>query len=193
QQAERTLTRKFDGSGLGLAICKGLVEIMGGEMSVESEMGQGARFAFCYQAVFDVTRECDEVKVEERVYDHSENGRFVALIAEDQDSNYFLLQEIFKKYDAELIRARDGRTAVECIESRDDVRLVLMDVQMPIMDGYEAAQRIAALRPEIPIIFQTASASKADMERALEVKGARFLTKPIQTDNLVSIVNEIVC
>lgn len=114
----------------------------------------------------------------------------VILVAEDNDSNYLLIQEILKNQNFELLRAANGLEAIKIAQNRSDIDLVLMDIRMPILSGYDASKRISKMRPELPIIMQSAFAMRMDMDEAREAGCQSFITKPIEPLKLISLVNQ---
>ena len=115
----------------------------------------------------------------------------VVLITEDEEVNFFLLKTIFKKTEARIIRAKNGKEAVEIIEEhKGDIDLVLMDLNMPVMDGYEAMRIIKSQHPEIPIIAQTAYTLTEDRMKCMQAGFNDYIAKPINRLALFRLVNE---
>lgn len=109
----------------------------------------------------------------------------VILITEDTPMNYKLIEIILRRTKAKLIWAKTGLEAVEAVEANSDIDAVLMDIQLPVMDGYEATQKIKALRPSLPIITQTAFSLNNERYKSLDAGADAFLTKPIDANKLV--------
>jgi len=113
------------------------------------------------------------------------------LITEDEEVNFFLLKTIFKKTEAKIIRAKNGKEAVDIIEQfNGDIDLVLMDLNMPVMDGYEAMRIIKSQHPEIPIIAQTAYTLTEDRIKCMRAGFNDYISKPINRLTLFRLVNE---
>jgi two-component system cell cycle response regulator DivK len=115
----------------------------------------------------------------------------VVLITEDEEVNFYYLKTIFKKTEARIIRAKNGKEAVEIIEEhKGDIDLVLMDLNMPVMDGYEAMRIIKSQHPEIPIIAQTAYTLSEDRNKCMQAGFNDYIAKPINRLALFRLVNE---
>ena len=114
------------------------------------------------------------------------------LIAEDVESNYLYLSAVLSKINAKVFWAKNGKEAVDIFFNEADIDLVLMDLQMPEMNGYEATQIIKEKNPRLPIIAQTAFAMSDDREKALEAGCDDYLAKPIKSKDLLSIVGKYI-
>ncbi|KOH45929.1 response regulator [Sunxiuqinia dokdonensis] len=112
------------------------------------------------------------------------------LIAEDEEFNYLYLAEVLSEFNVKLYRAKDGLSAVEQCQSNPDIDLVLMDIRMPVMDGYTATKEIKMNRPELTIIAQTAYAMESDRKKALEEGCDDYISKPIKRGDLIKIVDK---
>ena len=187
------------GTGLGMAIAKSMLDLMGGSIHVESEQGKGSTFTVEVQLEMG-----DAVKSQEahKELDAGQNGRFDftgkrILIVEDNEINEEILKELLNIEGALTESACNGQTAVEMFElsSPDYYDIILMDVQMPVMNGYEAASRIRSLpRPDagtIPIIALTANAFSEDRNRAIEAGMNVHVSKPIDMAKLCSVLGEV--
>jgi CheY-like chemotaxis protein len=117
---------------------------------------------------------------------------FVFLITEDEDVNFIYLKALLKKTSARIIRARNGQEAVEIINrGTDRIDLILMDINMPVMDGYEATRRIKSYNPKIPIVAQTAYAWTYDRKEWQKAGFIEYLTKPIRSQTLLSLIHNL--
>lgn len=115
----------------------------------------------------------------------------MVLITEDEEVNFFYLKTIFKKTDAQIIRARNGKEAVDIIaQYSGDIDLILMDLNMPVMDGYEAMRIIKSQHPEIPIIAQTAYTLTEDRHKCMQAGFNDYISKPINRTALFRLVND---
>ncbi len=187
RQADGSTTRKYGGTGLGLAISRKLVELIGGQIGVESEVGNGARFWF--ELTLPVSEPPAHVQLEQalRVSEPTELTGLRVLVAEDNYVNQKVIRRILDKWGVEYEVAGNGREALEWL-SRAPFDVVLMDCQMPEMDGYEATRRIRAYEAprglHIPIIALTANALEGDREKCLECGMDDYLSKPVNPDLL---------
>lgn len=182
RRVENDLAIMKGGSGLGLAISKAYVEMLGGKIELESEVGKGSYFSFVLPLI---VAEKSTIKVSptpEKTEDFNfENG--VILIAEDDDINYLYFKEIISNYHFSIIRAKTGKEAIEFC-SKHDFLIVLMDIKMPEMDGYEALKLIKAIKPNLQVIAQTSYALPED-EALIKKSGFDgYITKPINKGDL---------
>ena len=174
------------GTGLGLPICKSIVEHLGGEIGVKSEEGRGTTFWFTLPYVTGKPCEtpCGEIPTVS-----VEKDKLTILIAEDNDSNYRLFETILRR-DYRLIRARDGEQAVELCRT-EHPHLILMDINMPVMNGYEAAAEIRKFAAEIPIVAVTAYAYASDEQKIMQNGFTGYMPKPINAPQLKKQILDI--
>ena len=184
-QVDNSLTRYHEGAGLGLSISKAFVELLGGNIKVESVEGAGSNFIFTipYNPVHD--REYSALSPQ-----HSALS-FTILIAEDDAVSTLLLKKNFKGENITFLCAENGWEAVELVQFHPEINLVLMDIKMPIMNGYEASKLIKELRPLLPIIAQSAFTVKEEKQKAQEAGCDAFITKPISKTELLEKMHEL--
>jgi PAS domain S-box-containing protein len=181
RQVDNSNSRNFGGTGLGLSISKSLVGLLGGQIWVESEFGKGAKFTFniAYTPETTISNNLPETTLIKH-YDWS--GKTI-LIAEDEETNLFFINELVGNKGAQILNACNGLEAVACV-SNQKVDIVLMDLKMPEMNGFEATRVIKQKFPNLPIIAQTAYAMSNDREKAIAAGCSDYISKPLDRANL---------
>lgn len=188
-QADISNTQARQGAGLGLSISKAFVELLGGTIRLESEEGKGSTFYFTlpYSPIHPI-KEVETKKLTRNDYGIPNNLKI--LIAEDDDISERLLSLIIKPICSELIIARNGEEAVELCKTHPDIDIVLMDIQMPVMNGYEATRQIRLFNKKVKIIAQTAFALSGDEEKIINSGCDSYINKPIKEQNLLMAIKE---
>ena len=185
EQADGSTTRKFGGTGLGLAISQRLAELMGGQLSVQSQLGAGSRFELRLPI-----QEVPQPASPSRPLGDQPGTRLAGLrilVAEDNDINRLVLEDLLRGEGAQVRMVETGRQAVDAVAAAPGAfDLVLMDVQMPEMDGIEATRRLRELAPSLPVIGQTAHAMREEQDRCRAAGMIAVLTKPIELEPLVA-------
>lgn len=189
QQADSSTTRKYGGTGLGLAICKRIVELMGGEIGAMSQLGVGSSFEFWVPYVEAQSMEPNKTDIQPAASAKSLAGISI-LVVEDEPINQAFLEEVLVPEGARISLATNGREAVERVtqEGPAAYHVILMDVEMPEMDGYEATRQILKLAPNLPVIGQTAYALAEERAKCLEAGMVEHIAKPIESETLVQAV-----
>jgi hypothetical protein len=188
-QADIEDTKAMQGAGLGLSISKAYATMLGGEISVESEPEQGSVFWLKIPLKYGDDKASGE---DNKIIFADEPSQILknltVLIAEDEATSEFYLSEIMKPLCRRILHAATGTEAVETFRKNPDIDLILMDIKMPLMNGYDATRIIRSLNKDVVIIAQTANAFSGDREKALEAGCNAYLAKPIRKNELFALV-----
>lgn len=184
-QEDVSNTRGYEGNGLGLTIARGMAELLGGRLWVESKQGEGS--TFFYTIPLNLTTGQKE-NLNGRTPQHQQPDNPVVLIVEDDESGAKLVEAIIQKAGFPTLHAWNGEEAVDFCRQYPEILLVLMDIKMPVMNGLEATALIRDFRPELPIIALTAHAQSGDRTRMLAAGCNDYLSKPLRKTDLLQIL-----
>jgi signal transduction histidine kinase/ActR/RegA family two-component response regulator len=175
------------GVGLGLSIVKGIVAILGGEVWLNSHIGVGSTFFFSIPYLNIVA---DTAVVLDTNNTTLESGHFTILIAEDDRFNFLYLKACLSEVDCTVLHAINGKEAVQLANKNSSIDVILMDINMPEMNGYEALEEIRRVNKEVPIIAQTGLAMSGDKEKMLQAGFNNYISKPISPKVLMTTINK---
>jgi len=188
-QADGSTNRKYGGTGLGLAITKQLAELLGGELTFTSEVGRGSVFSIAIPAGLDVTKQSSldihATHIDPHRVKAEQSGFFGhILVAEDVPTNQMLIKSLLERMGLQVTIVEDGKQVLQKVLTQQ-FDLILMDIQMPIMNGYEATQELRKQEIKTPIVALTASVMKGDEEKCIEAGCDDYLPKPIDRRELL--------
>jgi CheY-like chemotaxis protein len=188
RQLDSGLDRPYGGSGLGLSISKGYINLLGGKIRVESKPGYGSKFTF------SVPVEIAEKQTPELsdTTDFKLNRKIRILAAEDDDISLLFIKELFRECDCEIISARNGTEAVELFTKTEGIDIVLMDIKMPLMNGYEATRKIKNINPRVPVLAITSFDIKDEMIKAAGITFDEVIEKPVIKQDLLRKIFKLI-
>ncbi len=188
-QEEKALSRNVGGLGLGLSIVKENAELLGGKVSVQSEKEKGSTFHIFIP--YKPAKKDSAYLTENDEPPEKKQKVYTILIVEDEEVNIFYIETLLKFYKEisyKVLQAHNGREAVEICKNTSDIDIVLMDLKMPVMNGFEATERIREFRSNLPIIAQTAYSTSKDKNKALASGCNEFISKPIKKEDLKKLI-----
>lgn len=190
-QVDDTNSRKYGGVGIGLAVVQKIVNMLDGEVGVDSIVGKGSTFYF---TVGNYIKEDMDFSVANTVNFIPASATLDAevLVVEDDEASYYLLELLLEKRGVKVSWAKNGEIALEMLEEHKKFDLILMDLNMPVLNGYDASKQIKELYPDQIIIAQTAYAVTGDKEKALASGCDAYITKPISAQKLNSLITEFI-
>ncbi len=193
-QEEKGISQNHGGLGLGLSISKENAQLLGGDITLESEKGKGSVFfvTIPYKPVIPRDEDFGEAIRENR---HKTNDCHTILVVEDEEINYLYIQALFEEKTHpkfNIIHAKNGKEAVDICLQHKHVDLVLMDLKLPVMGGEEATRKIKLIRPDLPVIAQTAYSSQSNITQALENGCDNFISKPLDKKKLFELISNYI-
>ncbi len=185
--------KMYEGSGIGLTITKNLVHLLNGNIEVKSEYGKGTEFYISFDLEQDKDSHSNDnnTKQTQLTEQYNWSGKTI-LIGEDEDFNYKLLESILVNYGTKILWGVNGKETLEIFQKESNIDLILLDIKMPIMDGYEAIKKIRKEDKNIPVIAQTAYAMVEDEDKILQAGFTSYISKPIIIDLLLELIEKTI-
>lgn len=190
RQLDDSVDRKYTGMGVGLNIVKKIVNLLNGEVTYELLQPHGSLFSVILPVIFQNTKAMDNQIIDNIA---STTGKWVdktILIVEDVESNFQFLAATLRRSGAELLWSKTGEDAIEIVRNNHNIDLVLMDVQLSGIDGYEVTRQIKLIRPALPVVAQTAYAMMGEKEKSQHAGCDAYLAKPIRPSLLISTISQ---
>jgi len=190
-QADTKYTRPYEGSGLGLAISRAYVKMLGGEIWLTSKVGHGSTFYFNIPLTFSGQPSANEMLntgTSQGFMDMIDLKNLIILVVEDDESAKFYFKNILEGICNKVFYAKNGYEAIDFIKKNTEADIVLMDMKMPLMDGYQATREIRGFNEKVVIIAQTAFALEGDREKALKAGCNDYISKPVKKNDLIKLL-----
>jgi signal transduction histidine kinase/CheY-like chemotaxis protein len=178
------------GAGLGLSITKAYIEMLGGTIWLSSEFGEGTTFFFTLPLDITSLKEDSNTKEQSNVFNIADLTDLTIMIAEDDETSELLLKTYLKPHAKKILSAKNGVEAVEIAKNNPDIDLIMMDIQMPLMNGFLATEKIRTFNSKFVIIAQTAFGLSGDRDKALEAGCNDYIAKPIKKEELKTMIRK---
>jgi len=188
RQLDESISLNLGGNGLGLSITRGYVQAMGGHIWLESEPGKGSSFFFTIP--LNSVKAKSESPVPVKIPVHKTQVNPTVLVVEDQPENYEFLEVLLSRNAVRLLHAWNGKEALELFSRHPEINMVMLDIKLPDISGYEVAKKMKAGKPNIPVIAQTAYAMSDDREKSFKAGCDDYISKPMRKDDLLRIVGK---
>jgi len=189
-QADVSGKNAYQGAGLGLSITRAYVDMLGGKIWVESEAGSGSVFYFTLPYITADQKPMVASNMATYEKPESETGKLKVLIAEDDETSKKLVYTFVKEFSKEILEARTGNEVIDLLHDNPGIDLILMDIQMPDLNGYEATRKIRQINKDVIIIAQTAFAQAGDRDKSLDAGCNDYISKPISKDKLMALIHK---
>jgi signal transduction histidine kinase/ActR/RegA family two-component response regulator len=176
-----------DGMGLGLAISKSYVELLGGKITLQSEEGVGSVFSFTIPLKIDENTQNEDLILSSQIDFGNEE---IVIVAEDDKINFLLIKKLLSNFNFKVLHAPNGAVAVQQCKMNSEIDLILMDIKMPLMDGYDAFVEIRKFNKTIPIIAQTSYSFQEEIDKINSLGFNDYIAKPLDKDKLFALVTK---
>jgi len=187
---ESDTNKLYRGTGLGLTITKNLIERLGGNIRVKSKVNEGSTFYFTLPLnTSQGIKQNKNIKKYQLKHLKNWKGKTI-LVAEDEDSNFKYIEILLQNKGIKVLRAENGFESVEICKGPEHINMVLMDIKMPGMNGLEATRKIKQLKPDLPVIIQTAYAMQNDEKKSIQAGCDDYIAKPIKKEKLLSLIDK---
>jgi CheY-like chemotaxis protein len=191
RQADDSISRTYGGTGIGLSISKKLTELLGGKIWFNSEENKGTVFYTAIPFYLEAEKPIIHKANGEERFPEADLSDEKILVVEDDIVSLQFIEEILRPTKVNLITAENGSKALDIFEENKDISLVLMDIRLPDISGFEVTKKMKQTKPSVPVIAQTAYALKSDKKKSLEAGCTDYISKPINYHELLSIIENI--